>query len=62
MIFVMYVVVLVGVCCLGLFKSGFFGLVLINVLLMVELFGVKEFVGIILLLLIVGDLIVYFFF
>jgi len=55
----MYAAALVGACCLGLSKSGFPGLALINVLLMAELFGAKESVGIILPLLIAGDLTVY---
>ena len=55
----MYALALFGACCAGLSKSGFHGLAMINILLMAELFGAKESVGIILPLLIVGDLTVY---
>jgi uncharacterized membrane protein YfcA len=55
----MYALALAGACCVGLSKSGFPGLAMINILLMAELFGAKESVGIILPLLIAGDLTVY---
>lgn len=48
-----------GALCLGVSKTGFPGLAIINVLLVAELFGAKNSVGIILPLLIVCDLIVY---
>lgn len=48
-----------GALCLGISKTGFPGLAIINVLLIAELFGAKSSVGIILPMLIVCDLIVY---
>ncbi|MEM7698537.1 MAG: sulfite exporter TauE/SafE family protein [Verrucomicrobiota bacterium] len=48
-----------GAFCLGVSKTGFPGLTLVNVLIMAELFGAKSSVGIILPMLIVCDLIVY---
>lgn len=48
-----------GALCLGVSKTGFPGLAMINVLLIAELFGAKNSVGIILPLLIVCDLLVY---
>jgi len=50
---------LFGAFCLGISKTGFPGLALVNVLLIAELFGAKNSVGIILPLLIVCDLVVY---
>ncbi len=54
-----YALALFGAFCLGFSKTGFPGLAMVNVLLIAELFGAKESVGIILPLLIVCDLIVY---
>lgn len=48
-----------GALCLGVAKTGFPGLAILNVLIVAELFGAKESVGIILPMLIVCDLIVY---
>ena len=48
-----------GALCLGISKTGFPGLAIINVLLIAELFGAKNSVGIILPMLIVCDLLVY---
>jgi uncharacterized protein len=48
-----------GALCLGVSKTGFPGLGIINVLLIAELFGAKNSVGIILPMLIVCDLLVY---
>jgi uncharacterized protein len=48
-----------GALCLGVSKTGFPGLAIINVLLIAELFGAKNSVGIILPMLIACDLIVY---
>ncbi len=48
-----------GAVCLGVSKTGFPGLAIINVLLVAELFGAKNSVGIILPLLVVCDLVVY---
>ncbi len=48
-----------GALCLGVSKTGFPGLAIVNVLLIAELFGAKNSVGIILPMLIVCDLIVY---
>ena len=53
------VLALVGALCLGLSKSGFPGLAIINVIIIAECFGPKNSVGIILPMLIVCDLIVY---
>ena len=50
---------LLGAFCLGVSKTGFPGLAIINVLIIAELFGARESVGIILPLLIVCDLVVY---
>jgi uncharacterized protein len=54
-----YLVALFSVFCLGFSKAGFPGLALVNVMIMAELFGAKQSVGIILPLLIVADLTVY---
>ena len=48
-----------GALCLGVSKTGFPGLAIVNVLLIAELFGAKNSVGIILPMLIVCDLLVY---
>jgi uncharacterized membrane protein YfcA len=48
-----------GALCLGVSKTGFPGLAIINVLLIAELFGAKNSVGIILPMLITCDLLVY---
>ena len=48
-----------GALCLGFSKTGFPGLAIINVLIIAELFGAKNSVGIILPMLIVCDLLVY---
>ncbi len=48
-----------GALCLGVSKTGFPGLAIVNVLLIAELFGAKHSVGIILPLLIVCDVLVY---
>jgi len=50
---------LMGAFCLGVSKTGFPGLAIVNVLIIAELFGARESVGIILPLLIVCDLVVY---
>ncbi len=50
---------LIGAFSLGVSKTGFPGLAMINVLVIAELFGARESVGIILPLLITCDLIVY---
>ena len=50
---------LMGAFSLGFSKTGFPGLALVNVLIMAELFGAKESVGLILPLLIVCDVTVY---
>ncbi|MCB1076994.1 MAG: sulfite exporter TauE/SafE family protein [Verrucomicrobiae bacterium] len=50
---------LLGAFCLGVSKTGFPGLAIINVLIVAELFGARESVGIILPLLIVCDLVVF---
>lgn len=52
-------VALFGAFCLGFSKTGFPGLAIVNVLVIAELFGARESVGIILPLLILCDLIVY---
>lgn len=54
-----YCSALFGAFCLGFSKTGFPGLALVNVLLMAELFGAKESVGIILPLLICADITVF---
>jgi uncharacterized membrane protein YfcA len=48
-----------GALCLGISKTGFPGLAIINVLLIAELFGAKNSVGIILPMLIACDVLVY---
>lgn len=48
-----------GALCLGVSKTGFPGLAIINVLIVAELFGAKNSVGIILPMLIICDLLVY---
>lgn len=48
-----------GALCLGVSKTGFPGLAIINVLLIAELFGAKNSVGIILPMLIACDVLVY---
>lgn len=50
---------LFGAFCLGVSKTGFPGLAIVNVLLVAELFGAKASVGIILPLLVVCDFTVY---
>lgn len=52
-------IALLGAFCLGFSKTGFPGLAIVNVLIIAELFGARESVGIILPLLILCDLIVY---
>ena len=47
-----------GALCLGVSKTGFPGLAIVNVLIIAELFGAKSSVGIILPMLVVCDLIV----
>jgi uncharacterized membrane protein YfcA len=54
-----YAGALCGAFCLGFSKTGFPGLALVNVMLMAELFGAKESVGIILPLLICADITVF---
>jgi hypothetical protein len=54
-----YGVALFSAFCLGFSKAGFPGLAMVNVMIMAELFGAKESVGIILPLLIVSDFTVY---
>lgn len=48
-----------GALCLGVSKTGFPGLAILNVLVMAELFGAKNSVGVILPMLVVCDLVVY---
>jgi hypothetical protein len=48
-----------GALCLGVSKTGFPGLAIVNVLIIAELFGAKSSVGIILPMLIVCDVLVY---
>lgn len=48
-----------GAFCLGVSKTGFPGLAILNVLVIAELFGAKNSVGIILPMLIVCDVLVY---
>ncbi|NNE93505.1 MAG: sulfite exporter TauE/SafE family protein [Verrucomicrobiales bacterium] len=50
---------LAGAFCLGVAKTGFPGIAIINILLVAELFGTKNSIGIILPLLIVCDLVIY---
>ena len=57
--FPIYATALFGAFCLGFSKAGFPGLALVNVIVMAELFGAKESVGIILPLLILCDIGVY---
>ena len=52
-------IALLGAFSLGVSKTGFPGMAIVNVLIIAELFGARESVGIILPLLIVCDLIVY---
>ncbi len=52
-------IALAGAFCLGIAKTGFPGFAIVNVLIVAELFGAKNSVGIILPLLIICDLIVY---
>ncbi len=54
-----YAGALFGAFCLGFSKTGFPGLAMVNVLIIAELFGAKNSVGIILPLLVVCDIIVY---
>jgi len=49
----------IGALCLGISKTGFPGLAILNVLIVAELFGAKNSVGVILPLLIVCDVVVY---
>ncbi len=48
-----------GAFCLGISKTGFPGLAILNVLIVAELFGAKNSVGVILPMLIVCDVLVY---
>ncbi len=54
-----YAIALLGAFALGISKTGFPGLAMLNVLIMAEIFGAKTSVGIILPLLVVCDLLVY---
>lgn len=54
-----YCCALFGAFCLGFSKAGFPGMALVNVVLIAELFGAKESVGIILPLLICADITVF---
>jgi uncharacterized membrane protein YfcA len=54
-----YCIALFGAFCLGFSKTGFPGLALVNVMLMAEIFGAKESVGIILPLLVCADFVVF---
>lgn len=54
-----YLLALLGAFSLGVSKTGFPGLAIVNVIIMAELFGAKASVGMVLPLLIVCDLIVY---
>ena len=56
---VVLLLALLGGFCLGVSKTGFPGLALVNVLIIAQLFGAKASVGIILPLLIFCDLVVY---
>lgn len=56
---VVYGIGLFSAFCLGFSKAGFPGLAMVNVMIMADLFGAKQSVGIILPLLIVSDLTVY---
>ncbi len=53
------ILAIAGAFCLGISKTGFPGLAIVNVLIIAELFGAKNSVGIILPLLIVCDILVY---
>jgi uncharacterized membrane protein YfcA len=55
----MLILALLGAFCLGVSKTGFPGLALVNVLIIAQLFGAKNSVGIILPLLVFCDLAVY---
>ncbi len=50
---------MIGAFCLGISKTGFPGLAIVNVLIIAELFGAKNSVGIILPLLVICDILVY---
>ena len=54
-----WLIALFGAFCLGFSKTGFPGLAMINVLILAELFGAKQSVGIIVPLLVACDLTVY---
>jgi len=54
-----WLLALLGAFSLGVSKTGFPGLAIVNVIIMAELFGAKESVGMVLPLLIVCDLVVY---
>jgi len=54
-----YALALFGAFCLGISKTGFPGLAIVNVLVIAELFGAKNSVGIVLPLLVLCDLVVY---
>ncbi|MEZ5303902.1 MAG: sulfite exporter TauE/SafE family protein [Verrucomicrobiales bacterium] len=54
-----YMLALLGALCLGFSKAGFPGLAIVNVVIIAEVFGAKDSVGIVLPLLICCDLIVY---
>lgn len=54
-----YALALLGAFALGFSKMGFPGLAMVNVLIMADLFGAKESVGIILPLLVLCDLIIF---
>ncbi len=54
-----YAIALFGAFALGISKTGFPGLAMLNVLIMAEIFGAKASVGLILPLLVVCDLLVY---
>ncbi|MEZ5431216.1 MAG: hypothetical protein R3F31_08575 [Verrucomicrobiales bacterium] len=50
---------MIGAFSLGVAKTGFPGLAILNVILLAELFGARQSAGIILPLLVVCDLLVY---
>ena len=54
-----YALALFGTFCLGLSKTGFPGLSIINVIILAEVLGTKTSVGVVLPLLVVADLTVY---
>ena len=54
-----WLLALLGAFSLGVSKTGFPGLAIVNVVIMAELFGARESVGMVLPLLIICDLIVY---